>query len=194
LPVYKDDLDHIIGVVHIKDVLLRLHQEPKSNKTAGDLKREVLFVPDSTPVSTLLERFRANRQHIAIVLDEYGGTAGVVTLDDLLEEIVGEVSDPFDTQPSDIQPMQDGSSLVDGLTLIQEVNEHFELELEDPYYDTIAGYMLGRLGRLGKVGDSVAVEGARLRVESMDGLRIASVSLAPTPPAKGQTPVKETGE
>ncbi|MGD8554907.1 MAG: hemolysin family protein [Anaerolineales bacterium] len=194
LPVYEGDLDHIIGVVHIKDVLLVLHQEPQSKKTAGDLKREVLFVPDSTPVSALLERFRDNRQHIAIVLDEYSGTAGVVTLDDLLEEIVGEVSDPFDTQPSDIQPMQDGSSLVDGLTLIQEVNEHFELELQDPYYDTIAGYMLGRLGRLGKVGDCVAVEGAQLGVESMDGLRIASVSLTPTPSAKGQASVKETDE
>jgi putative hemolysin len=113
---------------------------------------------------------------MAIVLDEYAGTAGVVTLADLLEEIVGEVSDPFDNE-RDIQPLPDGSSLVDGLTLIEEVNEHFALKLSDPNYDTIAGYVLGRLERLAQVGDAIQVDGVRLRVEAMDGFRIARVSI-----------------
>jgi putative hemolysin len=126
-----------------------------------------------------LNLFRSRRQHIAIVLDEYGGTAGVVTLEDLLEEIVGEVSDPFDDEP-EIQSLADGSSLVDGLALIEEVNEHFGLELDDPDYDTIAGFMLGRLGRLAKVGDTIRIDGTSLRVEAMDGKRIARVSLIPS--------------
>ncbi len=185
LPVYEDSLDHVIGIVHLKDLLPHLSQDAANSKnlTARDLMREAIFVPETLRVVNLLERFRARRQHIAIVLDEYGGTAGLVTLEDLLEEIVGEVSDPFDTEP-DIQPLPDGSHLIDGLTLIEEVNEHFGLNLSDPHYDTIAGFILGRLGRVAKVGDTVVVDGVRLRVEAMDGLRIARVSLTPLKPAE----------
>jgi CBS domain containing-hemolysin-like protein len=140
--------------------------------------REAIFIPETAHVNTLLQFFRARQRHIAIVLDEYGGTAGIVTLEDLLEEIVGEVSDPFDND-RDIQPLPDGSALVDGLTLIEEVNEHFHLNLEDPYYDTIAGFVLGRLERLAQVGDVVATEEVRLRVEAMDSFRIARISILP---------------
>src|SRR3972149_9899802 len=102
------------------------------------------------------------------------GTAGVVTLADLAEEIVGEVSDPFD-EP-EIQPLPDGTALIDGLTPIAQVNEQFGLQLNDPHYDTLAGYLLGRLGRLARVGDQVGVDGGGLRVEAMAGLRLARVS------------------
>jgi CBS domain containing-hemolysin-like protein len=139
--------------------------------------REPVFVPETISVSTLLRQFRENRQHIAIVLDEYGGTAGLVTLEDLLEEIVGEVSDPFDRTNPEIQTMPDGTSMIDGLTLIEEVNEHLGLNLQNPHYDTIAGYVLGKLGRIPRVGDTVEGDGVCLRVESMDGLRIARLSL-----------------
>ena len=123
---------------------------------------------------------------MAIVLDEYGGTAGIATLEDLLEEIFGEVSDPFD-RDVEIQPLPDGSSLVNGLTTIADVNEHFELKLSDPHYDTIAGYILGRLGRLAKMGDTVVADGARLRVVAMDGRRVSRVWVFPTASAKPQT-------
>lgn len=183
IPVFAESLDDVVGVIHIKDVLRALQQE-SNGRRAANFMREAIFVPETARVSSLLERFRDRRQHIAIVLDEYGGTAGVVTLEDLLEEIVGEVSDPFDSEP-DIVPLSDGSSLIDGLTLIEEINEHFDLVLEDPNYDTIAGFVLGRLGRMANVGDSVIVEGAQLRVEAMDGHRIDRVSLtmpsAPSP-------------
>jgi CBS domain containing-hemolysin-like protein len=178
LPVYEESLDHVIGVVHLRDLLPPLHTGGRGATTARALMREAVFVPEAARVSSLLNRFRARKQHIAIVLDEYGGTAGIVTLEDLLEEIVGEVSDPFDDEP-DIQPLPDGSSLIDGLTLIDEVNEHFGLSLSDPHYDTIAGYILGRLGRLAQVGDTMMVDGVRLRVEALDGLRVARVSLTP---------------
>jgi putative hemolysin len=176
-PVYEDSLDHVVGVVHLKDLVSASREETQSSLTAQDLMREAIFIPETARLDDLLNRFRARKRHIAIVLDEYGGTAGVVTLEDLLEEIVGEVSDPFDTEP-EIQPLPDGSSSIDGLTLIDEVNEHFNLKLSDPHYDTIAGYMLGRLGRMAQVGDVVPIDRAQLRVLAMDGLRIARVSLS----------------
>ena len=178
MPVYEGSLDHVIGVVHLKDILRVMYGKGAGVKTARDLMRETIFVPETARVATLLKRFRTRQQHLAIVLDEYGGTAGVVTLEDLLEEIVGEVSDPFDAEP-EIQAMADGSSLIDGLTLIDEVNDHFGLTLANPHYDTIAGFILGKLGRLAQVSDSVEVDGATLRVEAMDGRRVARVSLTP---------------
>ncbi len=147
-PVYEDNLDQILGIVHVKDLLQAMQSGDCNNCTARSLAREPIYVPETIPVSSLLQKFRANRQHIAIVLDEYGGTAGLVTLEDLLEEIVGEVSDPFDKVKPEIQTMPDGTFLVDGLTLIEEVNDQLGLHLEDPHYDTIAGYMLGRLGHI----------------------------------------------
>ena len=168
------------------------HADRTGPTTARALMREALFVPETVPVNTLLQRFRSRRQHIAIALDEYGGTAGLVTLEDLLEEIVGEVSDEFDEGPA-IQPLPDGSYMLDGLTSIEEVNEYFHLGLEDPNYDTIAGFILGRLGRLAQVGDTVTAGTVRLRVEALDGRRISRLSLCPAqtpadpspPPAPG---------
>jgi CBS domain containing-hemolysin-like protein len=144
-------------------------------------------------VSTLLHFFRIHRRHIAIVLDEYGGTAGIVTLEDLLEEIVGEVNDPFDLE-QDILPLPDGSALIDGLTLIEEVNEHFNLSLSDPHYDTIAGYVLGKLERLAQVGDVVVLDSVRLRVEDLDGFRIARISIQPLPSPDQQSNTNATPE
>ncbi|MGD2161769.1 MAG: hemolysin family protein [Anaerolineales bacterium] len=179
-PVYAENHDQILGIVHLKDMIPYFNGTPNtySKVTARNIMREAIFIPETAHVNTLLQFFRARQRHIAIVLDEYGGTAGIVTLEDLLEEIVGEVSDPFDND-RDIQPLPDGSALVDGLTLIEEVNEHFHLNLEDPYYDTIAGFVLGRLERLAQVGDVVATEEVRLRVEAMDSFRIARISILP---------------
>jgi CBS domain containing-hemolysin-like protein len=181
-PVYDDSLDQILGIVHVKD-LLRCMQEPDwESKTARSLTREPIYIPETITVGTLLQEFRNNRQHIAIVLDEFGGTAGLVTLEDLLEEIVGEVSDPFDVDSPEIQTLPDGTALIDGLTLIEDVNEQLGLNLQDPNYDTIAGYALGKLGRIPHVQDVIETDGLRLRVEAMDGLRIARLSLARTNP------------
>lgn len=183
LPVYEDNLDQIVGVVHVKDLLRVMHTPEADSCQARSLAREALFVPETITVNLLLQRFRDYRQHIAIVLDEYGGTAGLVTLEDLLEEIVGEVSDPFDTLTPGIQRLSDGTVLIDGLTLIEEVNEQLHLDLHDPNYDTIAGYLMGRLGRIPRLHDTVEADGVRLRVEAMDGMRIARLSLThPIPP------------
>ncbi len=177
LPVYEENLDQILGIVHIRDLLKAMQSGDCKECTARSLAREAIYVPETIPVDSLLQKFRQNRQHIAIVLDEYGGTAGLVTLEDLLEEIVGEVSDPFDTVKPEIQTLPDGTILVDGLTLIEEVNDQLGLHLEDPHYDTIAGYMLGRLGHIPRPKEAIDVDGMRLQVEAMDGLRIARLRL-----------------
>jgi CBS domain containing-hemolysin-like protein len=183
LPVYEDNLDQIIGILHTKDLLRSLTQPKDRTRIARDLVREAIYVPETIHVRALLQQFRNNRQHIAIVLDEYGGTAGLVTLEDLLEEIVGEVSDPFDIETHEIQALPDGSILIDGRTLIEEVNQQLDLNLTDPYYYTIAGFVLAQLGRIPRAGEIIEKEGLRLRVETMDGLRVASVSLLNRPTA-----------
>jgi CBS domain containing-hemolysin-like protein len=191
-PVFEGGLDHILGVVHLRDLLPALEGKAATGKRARDLMREAIFIPEGARVNDLLKRFRSRRQHLAIVLDEYGGTAGLVTLEDLLEEIVGQVNDPFDSEPQ-IQALPDGTSMLDGLTPLEDVNEHFHLRLTDPHYDTLAGFILGRLGRLAQVGDSVVADGVRLKVESLDGRRIARVSLThAAPPRRPQAdPARE---
>jgi CBS domain containing-hemolysin-like protein len=177
LPVYENSLDQIFGVVHVNDLLKAMQSNDSEDCAARGLSRETIFAPETIRISTLLQQFREKRQHIAIVLDEYGGTAGIVTLEDLLEEIVGEVSDPFDELTPEIQTTQDGSALIDGLALIEEVNEELGLNLADPNYDTIAGYVLGKLDRIARTGDIVEGDGIRLKVESMDGLRINQIRM-----------------
>ena len=186
LPVYEVDLDQIVGILHVKDLLQVMDQADCQNTTARELARETLYIPETLPVNELLHQFRHNRQHIAIVLDEYGGTAGLVTLEDLLEEIVGEVSDQFDVSTPEIQNQLDGSVLIDGLTLIEAVNQQLKLNLSDPHYDTIAGYFLGKLGHIPKIGDMVESGGVQLKVESMDGLRISQLSLLRLNPAASE--------
>jgi magnesium and cobalt exporter, CNNM family len=179
-PVYEDDLDHILGIVYVKDLVRVQHDERRRASVRG-LMREALFVPDTIRLGALLQQFRARRQRIAMVLDEYSGTAGLVTLDDLIGEIVGEVANTSDKAVPQIQPLPNGAAMVDGLLQIDEVNERLGLSLHDDYYDTIAGLVLGRLGRMARVGDTVEAEGVRLKVEALDGLRIARLSVYPAP-------------
>ena len=177
LPVYEENLDQILGILHVKDLLRLITQKVEYNGTARSLVRDTLYVPETLSVNHLLHQFRDNSQHIAIVLDEYGGTAGLVTLEDLLEEIVGEVHDPFEDETPEIQVLPDGTTLIDGLMLIEEVNEHLGLNLIDPHYDTIAGYVMGKLGRVPKTGDVIESGGVHIKVETMDGLRISRLQL-----------------
>ena len=182
LPVYDDNLDQVTSILHLKDLLPSLLSSNNlEERHASELAREALFVPESISVTDLLVQMRTRRQHMAITLDEFGGTAGLVTLEDLLEQIVGEVHDSFDGgRIPTILPLPDGAALVDGLAQIENVNDHFGLNLYDPNYDTIAGYVLGKLGRLAQSGDQIEdiEQGIRLRVDSMDRLRIARIHLS----------------
>jgi len=179
-PVYDESIDNIIGVVLAKDLLKLL--APRANTDAFDLPsimRPVHVIPGSREVEEVLADFKRLKEHMAVVLDEYGGTAGVVTMEDLLEEIVGEILDEYDT-PEDAEAPLDtraGDTLVPGSTHIGELNEHFTLTIPDEDYTTIGGYVFGVLGRLPVVGDRVVAGGAIFTVREMDGRRIESLSV-----------------
>lgn len=187
-PVFEESLDQVIGIVQVRDLLSAMQSDECKGCVARDFVREPLYVPEALPVRTLLRLFRDQRQHLAIVLDEFGGTAGIATLHDLLEEIVGEVSDLYDQSLPGFQSLPDGSILVDGMTQIEDVNQHLDLHLVEPHYDTIAGYVMGKLGRIPRQNDVVEGEGVRLRVVEMDGLRVSRVSLNLTGEGADQKP------
>jgi CBS domain containing-hemolysin-like protein len=179
-PVYDESIDNIIGVVLAKDLLKVL--APRTNLDAFDLPsimRPVHVIPGSREVEEVLADFKRLKEHMAIVLDEYGGTAGVVTMEDLLEEIVGEILDEYDTPEDAEAPLHTraGETLVPGSTHIGELNEHFSLTVPDVDYTTIGGYVFGVLGRLPVVGDRVIAGGAIFTVREMDGRRIESLSV-----------------
>jgi len=179
-PVYDESIDNIIGVVLAKDLLRLL--APRANTDAFDLPsimRPVHVIPGSREVEEVLADFKRLKEHMAVVLDEYGGTAGVVTMEDLLEEIVGEILDEYDTPEDAEAPLNThaGETLVPGSTHIGELNEHFSLTVPDEGYTTIGGYVFGVLGRLPVVGDRVIAGGAIFTVREMDARRIESLSV-----------------
>ncbi len=178
-PVYQDGLDDIVGVVHVKDIMRAVCGKDEATFDVRAIMRNPLIVPEMIHVDDLLSQFRRHRSHVAILVDEFGGTAGLVTLQDLLEEIVGDLADEFEGNELRIEPQADGTSLVNGKILIEDVNERLNLALEDPNYVTLGGLVFSQLGRRPRGGDEVGVRGARLRVEHVDGLRVASVRVIP---------------
>ena len=147
-----------------------------------ELVRPVLYVSEAITIGALLARFREERQHLAMLLDEYGGTAGLIALEDLLEELVGDVQDVFGTSGSEVELLPDGSALISGLMPIDEVNERFGLDAR-PQLETMAGFILGQLERMARQGDEVSLGPVQLRVEVMDELRIDRVRLSAIPAA-----------
>ena len=176
-PVYDESIDHVVGMVHAKDLLGVLHEQLDS-WVVRDVMRKIHVVPGSRGVEAVLTDFKRLKEHMAIVLDEYGGTAGLVTMEDLLEEIVGEILDEYDeTSELRIPVASGGETLVAGATGIHEVNERFELMVPEEDYTTIGGFVFGALGRLPMVGDRVAGGGASFTVREMDGRRIEMLAL-----------------
>ncbi len=175
-PVYDGTIDNIVGVVHTKDLVRVLGSAGRNGRfNIRQILRDVLTVPVTQPVDDLMSMMQRRRNHMAIVIDEYGGTSGLVTLEDLLERIVGDVQDEFQREEPDVQHLSDGSALVNGLLTIEEFNEAFGTDLEDPDYNTIGGTVFGKLGRKPEVGDSVEFPFGTLHVDALDGLRIAKL-------------------
>jgi putative hemolysin len=180
IPVYDEDLDNIVGILLVKDLLPYLVGTAGEAFVLREILREPYFVPDTKRISELLAELRTRSVHLAIVLDEFGGTEGLVTLEDLLEQIVGDIYDEYDLPEPDFTVTPEGDVLIDGGASIDEVNERFGMDLSSDDYDTIGGFIFGALGRVPHPGDSVHVEGSgELRVEDTEERRITSVRLIP---------------
>jgi CBS domain containing-hemolysin-like protein len=177
LPVYEAHLDDIRGLVHLRD-LIGVLAGAGENVDLTPMLHDPLTVPDTLKADDLLNDMRKRRTPIAIVIDEYGGTAGMVTFERLMERIVGEIGPADGSGTSAITVLTDGSALIDGLALTTDVNVQFGLHIDEDLYDTIGGYVLGRLGRRPRLGDVVDANGRKIRVEALDGLRVARVLLS----------------
>jgi putative hemolysin len=176
LPVYDGTIDHIVGVVVARDLWRAARQGITGIRP---LIRPARFVPAGKSVEDLIREMRRERIKMAVVLDEFGGTAGLVALEDLIEQIIGEIQDEHELEPIPFEPAAEGETFIAGTVPVWEVNERFGLDLPDDFYDTIGGYVFGRLGRVARVGDEVRVDDGLLRVVRMDGRRIDRLSWAP---------------
>lgn len=174
IPLFKDSIDNIIGVLYVKDLLRFLlpNQQPVNLQ---DLARPPFFVPESQKVTQVFHDMRTTKVHMAIVLDEYGGTAGVVTIEDLLEEIVGDIQDEYDTEKPDIESAGEGAYLVDGSVSMGTIDELMEVDLESDAYDTIGGLVYSQLGAEPTEGETAIVGPLRATVIEMDGRRVRRV-------------------
>ncbi len=174
-PVCDPDKDNIIGFVHIKDLLSFL-SEGKS-PSLKDIKRDLMVVPESIPISDLLKLLQKKKEQIALVIDEYGGTAGLVTAEDILEEIVGEIQDEFDEERPAVEKLDNNSYSIDGRMLLEDVNEQFGLSLYDEDIDTIGGWLSAHVEMPPQQGQKAEGDGYELSVEKTDNMRITRVSL-----------------
>jgi CBS domain containing-hemolysin-like protein len=173
-PVYKNNVDNVIGILHTIDVIKAMAAGRKT-VTAAEIAREALTVPETMPADDLLTTFRRRGIREALVIDEYGGTAGLVTFEWLMELIVGNIGT---AGAGRISVAPDGSAEIDGLTLVPDVNEQFGLHIDEDTYTTIGGYVMGRIGRRAHVGEAIEVEGRIMRVVAIDGLRVSRVWLS----------------
>ena len=179
LPVYQGSYDNVIGFVHVRDLL----DPARANRplTVGQVSRHVKFMPNSKTVLAALSEMRRERAHLAIVVDEYGGTAGIVTLEDLVEELIGDIRDEYDVDQDQTRRLIGGAVEVDGLLNLHEFAEQTGIALPEGPYETAAGFVLASLGEVPRVGNSVEVDGNRLTVTEMDGRRIARLRVTPAP-------------
>jgi CBS domain containing-hemolysin-like protein len=173
-PLAATDIDHVVGMVHVKDLFNRRDQLESSEDLAS-LKREILFVPETRTLDALQRDFQQRRTHMAIVVDEYGGTSGLVTLENVLEELVGEIQDEFDREPPTVEETPDGL-VFDGLILIDDVADRVGVRLpEPPDVSTIGGLVASQIGRIPRVGDRVTIAGSEFAVVEMRGRRVTKV-------------------
>ena len=181
-PVVGTSLDDVVGFVQAKD-LFRIPPEERAAVAIRELMKPVLAVPESTPLGPLLGDMRASHSQLAVVVDEFGGTAGIITLEDIVEELVGNIEDEYDPDEPRVRRLDDGSFLVPGWWRLDEIERDSGVVLPEGDYETVGGLVMERLGRMPDLGDAVTVDGAVLRVEAMDGLAVGQVLLRPEPEA-----------
>ena len=180
-PLYDGDLDQIVGILHAKDLARYVVDSAGDEATIAtnfeitELVRDAIFVPESLALEQMLAQFRQERSQIAVVVDEYGGTAGIITLEDLAEELVGEIQDESDEELAPFELLESGQVLARGDLLLDELNQHFELELENEHAETVGGLVMALLGHVAKQGEVVSYQRTTLKVEAVDGLAVRTV-------------------
>ena len=180
MPVYEEDLDNIVGVLLVKDMLPYLVGSKGEGFQFREVMREPYFVPDTKPLGELMTEMRTENVHLMIVIDEFGGTEGIVTMEDLLEEIVGDIYDEYDEPEPEFEITPEGEILVDGGASIDEINEKFDMALSSADYDTVGGFIFGTLGRIPVKGDRVSVNGSgELTVVDTAERRVTRVKIVP---------------
>ncbi|HVM52318.1 MAG TPA: hemolysin family protein [Acidimicrobiales bacterium] len=180
VPVVGEGVDDVLGIVYAKD-LMRAMNEGRSAGEVAAIMRPAFFVPETKKVAELMREMQAKKQHMAIVVDEYGGTAGLVTLEDLIEELVGEIVDEYDVELPPIERLANGDVRVHGRLPLDEANEELELELPSGDWDTVAGLLFTHLGHVPEPGESIEIDGYVLRADVLDGRRIERVRITPRP-------------
>ncbi len=185
LPVHAEDGDDIIGLVYLKD-LIRAEREGRGDDTALELARPVRFIPENKPVARLMREMQAGKFHLAIVADEYGRIAGLITLEDCLEELVGEIVDEYDIEELAVQRLPSGDYLVDGGIQVEELNEVLNVHIPDEEWDTLGGFLFGTLEHVPETGESVDYDGWRFTVEEIEGRRIRLVRVSALPRLDGE--------
>ncbi|TEB14209.1 Magnesium and cobalt efflux protein CorC [Pelotomaculum sp. FP] len=172
-PLIDGDSDHVVGLVHIKD-LFKL----PAGSSIDQVERNIMMVPEGLPLDRMLREFQQNHQHMALVVDEYGGTSGIITMENVLEELVGEIQDEFDQESPQVTTEKEGTFIVDGRMLLEEASEMFCLKVdEEEEYDTLGGFVFGKLGKRPRVGDVVELPEHHLEIAEMRGLRIHLIRL-----------------
>jgi len=192
-PVYDGELDDVVGVLHVRDLFAALHDRGIDGVDVRALLRPAIMVPETKRLDELLSDFRATSNHMAIVVDEYGSLAGIVTLEDLLEEIVGEIGDEFDVPEAGIRRLGVGRMRLGGSFPIEEFNVRFGTSLPDEDYHSVGGFVFGELGRAPKVGDLVKTDGVLFEVSGVDGPRIVEVDVT-LKPAETEPAAEERGQ
>lgn len=182
LPVIGKNIDDVIGVLYLKDIAKLIFTGGFAAKKAGEVARQAIFVPDSKPVDDLLREMQISATHIAIIIDEYGGVAGLATMEDVIEELVGDIADEYDRELPDIEPLGDGMLRVAARCSLFDLGEHFELELEDEDVDSVGGLFAKELGRLPRKGDRIVSSGLEFQAERVEGRRkrLITVLVRPT--------------
>jgi CBS domain containing-hemolysin-like protein len=176
IPVYEGDLDHVVGIIYAKDLLRFLGKE-NDRTPLREIARKSLFIPETKNLETLLREFKTKRVHIAIVVDEYGGTSGIITIEDLIEEVFGEIEDEYDTEDERLLPLQDDWVLVDGRLEIEELEEHLNVELPRNNFESVAGFIIHLIGRVPEKGEVITHPGLEIIIEEADERKIEKVKI-----------------
>ena len=182
-PVIDGERDHVVGILLAKDILHFFDEKDRQQFNLRDLLRPAVFIPESKRLNVLLADFRSNRNHMAVVVDEYGGVSGLVTIEDVLEQIVGEIDDEhdFDEEEAMIRPLNEGDCVVKALLPLEEFNEHFKSRLKDARFDTIGGLVMHRMGHVPRKGESVVLDGLNMEIIHSDSRRIHLIRVFTSP-------------